>query len=373
MPFRVRDALALDPVALAYAAVGVWTLIAVAAACSGVGGTQDAMASAVVEGAASSRAGAPPAPGAGWIAVEVASGSGADTIAGQLLASGVLAETSRFRALLGYSGAGARLQAGRYEFRAGSPAADVIRQMRRGLTRELVIVVPEGLRQEEVGELAGGLGIATPEEWAAALALPRAEPFLQGRPEGAGLTGYLFPATYPLGADTTAASLLSAMLDAFGEAVGPAVLARAEASGMTLHEVLTLASIVEREAVLSEEQPLVASVFRNRLDAGIALYADPTVQYAITEGFASRPPDGWWKRELTVEDLAFDSPWNTYLVAGLPPGPIASPGLGAILAALEPAETGYLYFVATGDGTGSHAFAETLAEHEANVARYRSR
>ena len=120
--------------------------------------------------------------------------------------------------------------------------------------------------------------------------------------------------------------------------------------------------------LLADERPLIASVFLNRLEAGIALYADPTVQFAITEGIEERPAGGWWKRELTIEDLAFDSSYNTYIVAGLPPGPIASPGLGAILAVLRPASTDYLYFVAKGDG--SHAFAETLAEHEANVERY---
>jgi UPF0755 protein len=363
-----------DPLGVAYALLAAWALLVAVVAIGALRATQGELASDVAEdgGGAVMISTAGPLDG-DPIAVEIEPGSGADAIAAQLVAAGVLDESVRFRTLLGYSGVGPQLLAGRYEFRPGSPATEVIRQLRLGLTEEVLLVVPEGLRVEEVGELVVASGVASHEQWRAALALARSEPFLRDRPEGASLTGYLFPASYPLRDETTAASLIEAMLAAFGDALSPSVTAEVAASGLTLHEVLTLAAIVEREAVLADEQPVVASVFRNRLDAGIKRDADPTVQFAITQGLDAVPPDGWWKRELTLDDLAFDSPYNTYVTAGLPPGPIASPGLGAILAVLRPAETDFFYFVATGDGTGSHALAETLEEHEANVAQYRAR
>lgn len=359
----------LDPILVVYALLAAWALFVGSVASSNLAGTQSVIAvDASERGGAAVTVNVATVERDGTLAVEVLPGSGADAIATQLFARGVLAETGRFHTLLGYTGVGSQLRSGRYEFALNTPAPEVIRKMRLGLTREVVLVVPEGLRVEEVGEIVVALGIATDEEWEEALALPRLEPLLRARPPGADLTGYLYPATYPLENDTTAESIVEAMVDAFGNAVSPAIRSQIEARGMTLHEVVTLASIIEREALLPEERPLIASVFLNRLDSGIALYADPTVQFAITEGAEEEPADGWWKVELTIDDLAFDSPYNTYLVPGLPPGPIANPGLGAILAVLRPAETDFFYFVAKGDG--SHAFAETLAEHEANVERY---
>ena len=161
------------------------------------------------------------------------------------------------------------------------------------------------------------------------------------------------------------------MLAAFDQHYQESISAPLAASGLTLLDAVTLASIVEREAVLPEERALIAAVFLNRLELGIALQADPTVQYAITIGFDEEPEDGWWKLELTLDDLALESPYNTYVGAGLPPGPIASPGLGAIQAVMRPADTDFLYFVARGDG--SHVFAETLEEHNANVAEFLGR
>ena len=184
---------------------------------------------------------------------------------------------------------------------------------------------------------------------------------------GATLNGYLFPETYPIDEETTAESLVVAMLEALDESIDQVLRGRIALSSLTLHEVLTLASIVERETLLRDEMPVVASVFLNRLAVGVKLDADPTVQYAITTGSSEQPDDGWWKIDLTLDDLAFQSPYNTYLFAGVPPGPIASPGLAAIRAVLSPADTDFFYFVARGDG--SHAFAETLAEHNANVDR----
>ena len=276
----------LDPIALVYLLLAAWVLFVASTATSKLEGTQAVVAAdaSLGSGAPVTITAAPATDDDGSLVVEVVQGSGADAIATQLLARGVLAETGRFHTLLGFTGLGSQLRAGRYEFEPGTPAAEVIRKMQRGLTHEVVLVVPEGLRVEEVGELVVGLGVASIAEWETALALPRREPSLRSRPAGADLTGYLFPATYPLSEDTNAAGLLEAMVRAFEGAVSPAMRSQIEASDMTLHEVLTLASIIEREALLPKERRIIASVFLNRIEAGIALYADPTVQFAITAG-----------------------------------------------------------------------------------------
>jgi UPF0755 protein len=156
------------------------------------------------------------------------------------------------------------------------------------------------------------------------------------------------------------------MLDNFDRQVTPEMRQTARAAGRSLHEVVTLASIVEREALLAEEEPVIADVFLNRLEKGMFLRADPTVQYAM--GY--QPDRGqWWKTPVQLDEYeTVDSPYNTYLYPHLPPGPICSPGVSAIQAAIYPADTKFLYFMATGDG--GHAFAETWEEHEANVTRY---
>jgi len=159
------------------------------------------------------------------------------------------------------------------------------------------------------------------------------------------------------------------MVEQFERRFTPEMREKAQRLGMSIHQVVTLASIIEREAVIPSERPLMAGVFYNRLKDGMSLDADPTVQYALASASPeSRKKYGWWKTSLTAEDLQIDSPYNSYRNPGLPPGPICNPGLASLEAALEPAATEDLYFVARPDG--SHAFARTLEEHNENVARY---
>jgi UPF0755 protein len=175
--------------------------------------------------------------------------------------------------------------------------------------------------------------------------------------------GFLFPDTYHLTQDSQPADLVSTMLETFDERVDPELRAAFAQQGLTLYRAVTLASIVEREAIVPDERPLIASVFLNRLAQGIKLDADPTVQYAL-----GRQPDGtWWKPVLTLEDLQFDSPHNTYLYAGLPPSPIANPGLESLRAIAFPETSPYLYFRAACDGSGRHTFAETFEQHLQNA------
>src|SRR6266436_7185414 len=177
--------------------------------------------------------------------------------------------------------------------------------------------------------------------------------------EGPSLEGYLFPDTYQFVRGMTTEEILTRMVQRFRAKLDPDVAARAQARGLSVHQLLTLASIIEREAVARDELRTISGVFWNRLKLNMPLQADPTVQYAT----------GKERRALTRADLRIDHPYNTYRNPGLPPGPIASPGLAAIEAALEPAPVKYLYFVAMDDT--HHHFSATIAEHNAAVARYR--
>ncbi|HRC62824.1 MAG: endolytic transglycosylase MltG [Dehalococcoidia bacterium] len=297
----------------------------------------------------------------------VKAGISASQIAADLEDARVISDRRRFEALAKLTGESADLKAGCYVFSERTPAAEVIVRLREGITSLSSLAVPEGRRVEEVGAALERAGITTADAWRAALqSAPR--DVLPEAPPGDSLNGYLFPATYPVECRADAPKMVQAMLEAFTAEVTPALVEEAKQKGLSLHQVVTLASIVEREAAIRSEQPIIASVFLNRLDEGMPLQADPTVQYAIA---TANPPQGgasWWKTGLTEADLGFESPYNTYLHKGLPPGPIANPGIDAILAVIRPAKTDYLYFVAKGDG--SHAFASTLAEHNANVQRY---
>ena len=226
--------------------------------------------------------------------------------------------------------------------------------------------MPEGLRLEQIAELLADQEIGGREQWQQALTGPRPEPIVDGRPAGASLLGYLLPASYPLDRGTTMDDLAAAMIEALAGALDDGLLAELQEGEFSLHEVLTLASIVEKEAILPAEQPVIASVLLNRLELGIALQVDATVQFAV----ASRDSGaaGWWPA-LSLADKQYDSPYNTYVYPGLPPGPIANPGAGAIAAVIRPADSEYFYFVARCDGSERHDFSVTLEEHNVNVAR----
>lgn len=308
------------------------------------------------------------------VRVTIPTGANASQIVEALDAAGAISDAEALRVLLRLTGAGSDLKAGRYQFRGHAGPAEALRILRGGPNGVQRLTIREGLRVEEVGALVVREGLATPAEWQAAVTKPRAEPFLAQRPAGADLTGYLFPASYDIDVSTTAETLVQAMLDAFADRVAP-LAGEARRSDGSLYEALTLASIVERETVFADERATVAAVFRNRLRAGIGLQADPTVQFALTRGgrgAASIAASGYWKESLTPDDLRIDSPYNTYLLPGLPPGPIANPGMGAIEAALRPAAVDYLYFVAAPSCDGRHLFAATLDQHNANVAAFRA-
>jgi UPF0755 protein len=242
--------------------------------------------------------------------------------------------------------------------------------MRNGVMSTRTVTVVEGWRLEEIAEALEGNGVSGEEFLAAADSTDYEYDFLADAPSSADLEGYLYPATYGITSADNGESVVRKMLDAFGENLPPGVAEEAEARGLSLHDVLTLSSIIQREARLPEEKPVMAQVFLSRLRLGMRLEADPTVQYALAEEPDNVEEYGWWKQGLTLDDLAYDSPYNTYVYNGLPPGPISAPSAETILAVVQPSDTNYLYFVAKPDG--SHAFAETLQEHLDNIEQYQS-
>jgi UPF0755 protein len=296
-------------------------------------------------------------------------GETAATIAPRLDREGLVSDGQLFLWLVKYRGLDAQLEAGEYELQSTMTMDEIIDTLLHGRLREVSITIPEGKRAEEVAALLEERGIAEGEDF---LSLVRAGSssydFLTDRPEGAtnSLEGYLFPETYRIPADYDAAAIIDLLLTTFGERFSPELRQSATQEGMTIHEVITLASVVEREAVIPEERPIIASVYLNRLAQGMYLQSDPTVQYAL--GYQADTGQ-WWKIPMSLEeDVQVDSPYNTYMYPGLPPGPICNPGLASIEAVLKPADTPYLFFFSKFDG--SHAFAETYEEHLRNQELY---
>lgn len=300
------------------------------------------------------------------VIVTVARGESAKTIGQELLRDGIIRDDRLFEIMVALRGVTNSLEAGDYEFDHGLPVVEVVDRIAHGKTASRQVTLVEGSRAEEIGEALERAGIVSKADFMAALVKSQYnEPFL-AQVTAPGLEGYLFPARYDFPRGATAQQVVDRLLEGFQTNVADSV--QLEGQALSLGEVVTLASIVQREAGTLSEMPTIASVFLNRLRLGIPLQADPTVQFAIAQDGPVSAADGYWKKELTVDDLKVDSAYNTYVNAGLPPGPIANPGLDAINAVIRPATTNYLYFVAKGDGT--HAFAETLEEHERNIAQY---
>jgi UPF0755 protein len=310
-------------------------------------------------------------PAAGETIFTVEAGETAGGVADQLAAEGYIEDETLFRRYLHYRGIDVQIEAGSYRLSASMTPQEIAEALTEALPPEVTARVTEGWRREQIADWVGqqaDLPFGEAEFLSAsgsAAVLPADMALRAEIPVGATLEGFLFPDTYQLALDATAEDFVVRMAATFEERVTPDLRADAAARGLSLYEVVTLASIVEREAAVAEERPTIASVYLNRLAAGMKLEADPTVQYAM--GF--QPDTGqWWNLNLTQADYyAVDSPYNTYLYPGIPPGPIASPGLDAIRAVIYPAETAYLYFRATCDDSGRHNFAFTFEEHVANA------
>lgn len=303
-------------------------------------------------------------------------GEPARFVAARLASEGFVRDADLFNLYLRVSGLERRIQAGNFMLSQTMNMREVAQALQTALEAEVAVTIPEGFRAEEIAERLAANNVMGVEQFLTAVRQPRAlsifadYDFLQNLPGDASLEGFLFPDTYrfPVFASTPEL-VIAPFLDNFIRRVGTEGLASGR-SGLSGRDLINLAAIVEREAVQADERPLIASVYLNRLNGacpdvgGRYLQADPTVQYA--RGVAG---NWWWKPERIEEYAEVTSPYNTYLNQGLPPGPIANPGLNAIEATQNPAQAAYCFFVATGDD-GRHVFAQTLAEHEQNMRTY---
>jgi UPF0755 protein len=294
--------------------------------------------------------------------VEIPRGSGPRTMGARLVDAGVVTSVTAFQAAVYLSAASGRLQAGEYRFDRPMSAQEVVDRIARGDVHLEKITFREGLTIKQMAAVFQERGFGTAASFVAAAGDRSRIRHID--PAARDLEGYLFPDTYALPRRTTAEQLVDRMVSAFEKVFTDDLRSAAAARGLDVRELVTLASIVEKETGREDERTLVAAVYSNRLKIGMGLQADPTVIYALDRA-------GRYDGNLTRENMQYDSPYNTYRYAGLPPGPIASPGRASLEAAARPATAPYLYFVSRNDG--SHAFATTLDEHNRNVFEYQAR
>ena len=288
-----------------------------------------------------------PGPSREPITLIIPKGEGAWAMANRLAAAGVVRNAPTFFLGAEIDGAARKLRAGEYAFAAGVSARNAAALIASGQTVKRRLTIPEGLTAAEIVRLVDA-----------------ADGLMGAAPSGIG-EGTLLPETYFFSYGDAKADMVARMRRAMTESLDQMWRARDESVPLASPaEAVTLASIIEKETAIDAERPRVAAVYYNRLKRGMKLQSDPTVIYALTKG------NGPLGRDLTHADLDTPSPYNTYRVAALPPGPIGNPGRASLRAALHPAQTDALYFVA--DGTGGHVFARTLEEHNKNVARWRA-
>jgi UPF0755 protein len=289
--------------------------------------------------------------------VSIAEGMRFTDVARQLARDGLVRWVRPVVLYARWTGADRRVSWGEYDIRGPVRPVDLVARLAGPPSLVRRVTVPEGLTTAETARLLADAGLGSAESFRCLLADPR---FLAafGLP-AAGAEGYLFPDTYPFPRAASPMRILGTMIARFRAVVTPDIAARAKAHGLTLEQAVVLASMIEEETSLPDERRLISAVFQNRLHLGMRLQSDPTVLYGRAD-----PTD----RRITRADLRRATPHNTYVISGLPPTPISSPGLASIEAAVDPAPVDYLYFVARGDG--SHQFSRTLGAHRRAVARY---
>lgn len=291
-------------------------------------------------------------------------GETVNSVANHLESVGLIRDAASFRTYLIYSGLDTSIQARRYQLSTAMSAMDIAHELQDATPEEVTFVVLPGWRVEEIAASlpTSGLPVSHDEFISAAKSPPREFDFLSG---ASSVEGFLYPDSYVFSRSISSAEeMLYEMIRNFAAHLTPDLTNGFERQGLTVYEAVTLASMVEREAVQDDEQPLIASVYLNRLQIGMKLDADPTVQYAIGYNFLQQ---SWWTNPLTLLDLQVNSVYNTYIYQGLPPTPIANPGLSALRAVAFPAESTYMFFRARCDGSGFHEFSESFDEHLQNA------
>lgn len=294
--------------------------------------------------------------------VDIPPGTGPAGMARRLADAGVVRSPQTFRIAVWLRGSGRRLQAGEYRFDRPMTAAEVVDKIARGDVHVRALTFREGLTIREMAQVFDKSGFGPASEFIAAS--KNVELVREIDRKANDLEGYLFPDTYTLPRRTSAAQLVERMAGRFHKALTAEMKGQAAERGLSVRELVTLASLVEKETAKPEERPVVAGVYSNRLRIGMGLQCDPTVIYALMLA-------GRYDGNIRRGDLQIDSPYNTYRYAGLPPGPIAAPGEASLQAAANPADVPYLYFVSRNDG--SHVFSTTLDEHNRNVYNFQIR
>ncbi len=299
------------------------------------------------------------------IELEVLPGESAMQVIEALAEAEIVHDATLLRLYLRYRGLDRGIEAGRYRLDGGMSIRDLAASLQSASAESLTITIPEGWRREQIAAYVAVQvpGIDENEFLTASGEILPGYSFSDSAPQDSTLEGFLFPETYLVDPNGDAASLVARMLSAFEAQFDENLRSAFKNQGLSLYQAVTLASIVEREAIVPEERPRIAAVYLNRLSAGMTLDADPTIQYAL----GLQPDGSWWKSALSFDDLELNSSYNTYLFMGLPPGPIANPGHASLEAVGFPAETQELYFRALCDGSGRHAFAETYEGHLQNA------
>ncbi|MFY9167057.1 MAG: endolytic transglycosylase MltG [Desulfomonilia bacterium] len=281
--------------------------------------------------------------------MEIKPGTSAWEISRQLEEKGVITDSLMFMAIATGTGKVTHLQAGTYVFEGRHYPLDIMHILFKGRTLKYRITIPEGSTIFDIASIVAETGLLSREEFFNSAQDPETTAFFGI--DAPSMEGFLYPDTYYLAPHMTPREIMGKMVERFHEVFTGDLLRRAQELDMSVTQVVILASIIEKEAVLSREMPIISSVFHNRLKCGMRLQSDPTAIYGI-DGF---------RRRISSKDLKRDTPYNTYRYGGLPPGPICNPGVKAISAALWPADTKYLFFVSQGNGT--HYFSRSHTEH----------
>lgn len=295
------------------------------------------------------------------VMVAIPSGSSSTRIANILADNKLIRNATVFRYYAKFRGMDQGLQAGNYIFSFGMTMDEILQQLLQGKVYRptVTVTIPEGYTVEQIAQRLEATGLVDAEVFLDLIKSSEPELGKEVTGQRYAMEGYLFPDTYEFDVNAAPEQILQRMQARLGEILTPARRERAAALDLDIHELLTLASLVEREVQAAAERDMVAGVMFNRLAVGMPLQFCSSVLYALGEH----------KTEISLAETKVESPYNTYKYPGLPPGPVASPGESAIDAVLYPADVDYLYFVVKGDGSGEHYFGRTLAEHEANIAK----
>ena len=299
--------------------------------------------------------------GSGRVVVTIPKGSGVSEVGNILESRDVISSSFLFEGRVTLAGKRSELYPGRYTLAHDMSYGDAIDALSTPpVKRTITATIPEGLSRAQIAPLVRSAGIKGNYEAATNGAVKGFDPSSYGAPKGASLEGFLFPSTYELPKSPTVDDLVTRQLAAFKQKMAGVNLSYAKSKNLTPFDILTIASMIEREVQVPRERPLVAAVIYNRLRKGIPLGIDATTRYAV----------GNYTEPLTPEQLASGSPYNTRVVSGLPPGPIGNPGIASIEAAAHPAKAGYLYYVVKPGTCGEHSFSTTYAQFQQDVARY---